>query len=169
MIKHRPELPHLPHDMIEEVYKSLDARQNVNTHSGTDPEFVYEYMSATDSLVDWCKKNIDHTVDWAVQYIHGSIPAHADWAFDEHKLNYLVDLGGGQPATHWFDLDGKIIYTANCELGWYELTVNIPHTVEHVSGRRISVTHRSRRDTLADRAGLTRDDRDVVKDYGYKL
>jgi hypothetical protein len=47
--------------------------------------------------------------------------------------------------------------------------VNIPHTVEHVSGRRISVTHRSRRDTLADRAGLTRDDRDVVKDYGYKL
>lgn len=168
MIKHRPELPHPPKEIIDEVYKALEARNNVNAYSGEDPYFLYEYMNATDKMIQWCKDNIDKNVDWAVQYFTGDIPAHSDWAFDDHKLNYLVDLGGGSPETYWFDADGKVIYTAVCELGWYELTVNVPHSVGHVSGQRISITHRSKRDTLATRAGLERDERDVIKDYGYK-
>ena len=145
MIKPRPELPHPPKEIIDEVYKALEERKNLNSYSGENPYFLYEYMSATDSLAQWCKKNIDHTVDWAVQYIHGSIPAHADWAFDEHKLNYLVDLGGSSPETYWFDAEGKVIYTAVCELGWYELTVNVPHSVGYVSGKRISIASNKNR------------------------
>lgn len=169
MIKHRTELPHLPPDMIAEVYKSLEERRDLNTHTGDDPKYVYEYMAATPKLVEWLQNNIDKHVDWAVQYFTGKITVHTDWVFDDHKLNYLVDLGGDSPKTFWFDADGNVIYTAVCEVGWYELTVNVPHGVEHVPGQRISVTHRSRRDTLATRAGLVRDERDSIKDYGFKV
>jgi hypothetical protein len=166
MIKHRPELPHLPADMIAEVYTALEERKDLSTHSG--PEFVYEYMSATPALIEWLKANIDNNVDWAVQYFTGTIPAHSDWVFDDRKLNYLVELGEANPDTYWFDKDGKVIYTAKCNVGWYELTVNVPHSVGNVVGRRISVTHRSRRDTLASLTGLVRDERDAIKDYGFK-
>lgn len=168
MIKQRSELPHLPPDMIAQVYQSLEERRNINTHSGEDPKFVYEYMAATPKLVEWLHANIDKNADWAVQYFTGKITAHTDWIFDDHKLNYLVDLGGNDIKTHWFDADGNVIHTAVCTLGWYELTVNVPHTVEHVPGWRISVTHNSKLEKLAARAGLVPDQRDSVKDYGFK-
>ena len=177
MIKYRPDLPNLPPEMIAEVYKSLEQRKNVSIYSGTDPAFYYEYMDSTEPLLQWCRQHIHKELDWAVQYIHGTIPAHTDWVYSLTKLNYLVTLGEpdpynplwAPPLTHWFDKDGNVTHSHLCSLGWQELTVNIPHLVDHVPGKRISVTHRSLYNTMADRGKIKLDpnQRESVKDYGF--
>ena len=178
MIKLRPDLLAVPESMLAEVYKSLEQRKDLTTYTGIDPVFVYEYMAATEPLAQWCKHNINPELDWAVQYIHGTIPAHTDWVYEVTKLNYLVTLGEPSPynplwpspLTHWFDKDGKVTYTHRCELGWQELTVHIPHLVTHIPGKRISITHRSLYNTLADRGEVElAEEGESIKNYGFKV
>ena len=166
MIIHRNDLPPLPEYLIEEVYKSLEQRKNLYSYG--DLFFLYEHMDATPLLKQWLFSNIDPVKEWSVQYFTGHIPAHTDWIFDDTKLNYLLTLGGKDTYTHWYDDDRNKVFSVKCEPGWHELTVNIPHNVDCVLEPRISITHKSIRDTIGYKVDNTPDRIDLsVKDYGF--
>jgi hypothetical protein len=144
MIEVKPDLPVLPLDMIIEVYRSIQERKGIQSFlppSGDTHSCKYEFMTATDKLIQWLNENIA-VRSWGVQVIEGQIPLHTDWQHAGTKFLYLIDTGGENISTRWY-YEGKEVASYVCNMHtWYTLQVRIPHDADMIwPGRyRIAVT-----------------------------
>jgi len=138
-------LPRLSDNIINEVYNSIDQNSNLWDRETVPLKLnMYNWMPANDVVQDWCKFNISPDLYWGIQVIDANLPMHKDHG-TEIKFNYIIDQGGSNPITNYFDDEGKLIdsYTLMPHT-WYILNVAVNHSVLNIEPgkKRISITSR---------------------------
>ena len=99
----------------------------------------------TQQIDTWCKQNICDTMHWGFQFMNNDIIAHKDVG-TEVKLTYLIDAGGANVRTNFFE-DDKTTITHSFVIPthqWHILYASRYHSVEGIeSGHtRFSLTGR---------------------------
>lgn len=136
-------LPKVPDNIIQEIYNSIT--NNNEAFTGFDTNYskdVYGWYRGNQLLQDWCQQNISPDIFWGVQVITGDLPIHKDLG-SESKFNYIVEPGGGNVITYFYDDNDQEIESINLEAHeWYILNVSVKHNVKNVKSTRISITGR---------------------------
>ena len=139
-------LPKLPDAIVSEVHSSIE--QGVNrAWEGERAKHkldMYAWIPANDAVQDWCRTNISPDLYWGVQVIDANLPMHKDHG-TEIKFNYIIDQGGSNPITTYYDDNEVVIDSYTMELNsWYILNVAANHGVTGIipGERRISITSR---------------------------
>ncbi len=128
--------PALPHDLILEIYKSLE-NPNIFGIPGYND---YEIFDATDPLKDFTHSLFDFDHSTRVQKITNDLYIHKDINRRE-AYNYIIELGGSNVETCFyndkFELTEKYIIEKN---KWHFLNVDVYHNVKNVISPRIALT-----------------------------
>jgi len=93
----------------------------------------------------WCKQNICDTMHWGFQFMNSDIVVHKDVG-TEVKLTYLIDAGGANVRTNFFE-DDKTTMTHSFVIPihrWHILCASKYHSVEGIESKhtRFSLTGR---------------------------
>ena len=160
--------PRIPEELIQEVYDSLKNPCAYITSGASidNKNWQYDFYEPTNALNQWLVDNIQPRGPWrgfAVQTLTGDVPAHTDWPHEATKLLYLVELGGQDIHTSWYQTkqedflkpatnaggavvdpslctEDNLLFRAQFETHkWYELKVNVLHYVDNIETTRISV------------------------------
>ncbi len=129
--------PSLPESIIQEVYKST---QNPNIFYVQKSQNEYGLYEATDLLKEYTHKIFSFQHKTRVQKIHKDLFIHKDF---ERGLayNYLIDLGGDNVETCFFDNDFKLVETHVIKKhAWHTLDVTVFHSVKNVTHPRLAIT-----------------------------
>jgi hypothetical protein len=138
-------LPQVPDTVIRAVYDSISTNKNEAFDDNKDiqqelPNYVW--VRSNDIVQTWCKNNISPDIYWAVQVIKEHTPIHKD-VNTESKFIYVIDTGGDNAVTHYYNEDYEIIESQIYEANkWYILNTKILHRVENITGTRIAITGR---------------------------
>jgi len=101
--------------------------------------------SFNDSINEWCKKNICEDMYYAFQIIQKDVPIHKD-NVTVTKINYIIDTGGPQVATRFWNEDRtEILQSEILEPNrWHIMKVDVYHDVFNVEpgSTRFSITGR---------------------------
>ena len=102
---------------------------------------VYSTYRVSDELQTWVQSFFKLPIIVNYQIINGQIPIHKDIGRTK-CWNYLIDVGGPNVATQWWNDDEtevirSVVFRGHC---WYSLNVGIKHNVTNVEGNRIAIT-----------------------------
>lgn len=94
-----------------------------------------------EELSKWCKENISDDVEWGVQlYVGSHMPLHVDPGYSV-KLSFIVDLGGDNAVTEFFDKDMNLVYSRVIEPNrWFLIKTDVLHQVRNIESHRFTVT-----------------------------
>lgn len=148
-------LPRIPEHFIPEIYSTIDRGRNI-TYDG--PNIIYKekfekyygWYLMPESLQQWFRQNISPDIYFGIQVITEQMPIHKDVGADpksrtELKFNYLIDTGGNNVRTCYYDQEENLTATYVLEPHvWYMLNVRELHAVYDLSPRqrRVSITGR---------------------------
>ena len=143
-------IPPIPADLIlplDQILK-LDPFVLQNPDGSVYDVPFYKVFVANATLQEWVRSQFKFEIEW-VEYLvaYESLGMHTDLGRCV-GINYLLDAGGENVATEFYDIDRKTllsrtVYQTN---KWYMLNVEIPHqVVGEVKSPRIilSVTPKS--------------------------
>lgn len=132
-------LPLIPDAVINRIDRDY------NRYSSTFYHDKYVWSEHNNHLVNrWCQENICNTMYWGFQIMSGDVAKHRD-AGTTAKLTYLIDTGGEDVHTIFYDDSGKILQDEVIKPNrWHILDVGHWHSVSGVEpGRhRFSVSGR---------------------------
>lgn len=144
MITKKILLPKIPDNIIQEVYNSIESGTN-QAFDGDNAKYrldFYAWIAANNAVQEWCTSNISPDIYWGIQVIDQDMPIHQDLG-TESKFNYIIELGGDNVVTNYYDEEENVIESIVCSAyEWYILNVKIKHDVKNVISRRISITGR---------------------------
>ena len=132
-------LPQIPDSIVATVNYEFD--QYDQTHRLGD---AYMWSDSFNSEVNsWCKANICEDMYWGFQVISGDLPVHRDIG-TEVKLIYLLETGGTNVATSFYEEDKKTITDSYVipARKWHILQASKYHAVHNVEQVRFSITGR---------------------------
>lgn len=139
---HYVNLPRLPNEIIEKINFNFDEYSAPITRG--EPG-IYTWSDSFNQEVNaWCQANICADVYWAFQIIRGDLDAHKDIG-TKTKFVYLLETGGDQVSTRWFDDDHNLVDSIVLEAHrWHILKVDAYHDVVGVKpgATRFSLTGR---------------------------
>lgn len=134
-------LPHLPNDMIDQL-SEMETYDNVFP----DPSVVDTYASyvVKDRLQEWSQSLFDYPVVARWQVSKKDLPVHTDFGIVGFKYHYVLNAGGKNVKTQFWDKDHRnIIYDIVCKPNtWYNLNIDVPHNVVNITEPRIGITIR---------------------------
>ena len=130
------ELPKIPTELLNEVHQSILINPNIST---IDWYKNYKIHSATDDLKDYLKPLFtNHSI--SVQVVTNSLHKHRDIGRTV-AVNYLIDNGGNNVETCFYNNDGTLMYNIKIEeYRWHMLDVSILHNVINLERPRIAIT-----------------------------
>lgn len=129
-------LPKIPDELIPELYQSIkddDVRQSYIGYT------LYHFKP---NLKQFILNLFGEGFTCAIQVIAGEQPIHIDYG-REVAHNYIIDLGGEHVTTSFYkDLTGLDKLENICiePHRWHKLNVSVPHGVEGIITKRISIT-----------------------------
>lgn len=136
-------LPKIPDNILAlinpnfDLYEKKDAGRHGNIYTWSD--------SFNQEINSWCQQNICNEMYWGFQIIRGDLKPHID-NVTQVKLTYLVDTGGPDVVTEWYDQDNVTVLDSVVlePHRWHILKVDTPHGVKNtVTGSvRLSITGR---------------------------
>lgn len=132
--------PKLPDSLLEQINFNFDEYEKKvqgNNHVWTD--------SFNSEVNAWCQKNICSDMYFAFQIINGNLRIHKDTG-TKTKLNYLLELGGDNVITNFYE-DDKVTITHSYVIEshrWHILKADSYHGVTNVEpGKyRVSISGR---------------------------
>lgn len=95
----------------------------------------------TSVLNEWCKQNISRDLYYGIQLMTADVPRHIDIG-TKVKINYLIDCGGHQVITNFYDHD-KITLLDSYQIDqgrWHIFKADTCHEIINIQSTRISVT-----------------------------
>jgi hypothetical protein len=148
-------LPRIPDELIPNIYQSITNGTDM-TYDGPNirlkEEFgsYYGWYKPSDDVQQWFSTNITPEIYFGIQVIKERMPIHRDFgptpeSMTELKFNYILDTGGDNVVTNYYDKDKNLIQSYILEPHiWYILNVRELHNVDNIElGRsRISITGR---------------------------
>ena len=131
--------PRVPDSIIQSLNYNFDEYDQRNRLGD-----VYLWSDSFNKEINaWCKENICEDMHWGFQIISGDLPIHKDIG-TEIKLIYLVELGGSNVLTNFYEEDKITIANSyNIEARrWHILQAEKYHSVHNVESVRFSITGR---------------------------
>jgi hypothetical protein len=129
------DLPRLPDELIDEIYKSLEGIDRFPYKNDQ-----YKSFEATPPLVEFTQKLFDFEHNTAVQIIKDHLIIHKD-AFRTRAYNYVIEPGGANVQTCFYDDNENLIESHCIELHrWHKLDVSVNHNVINLIAPRIAIT-----------------------------
>lgn len=140
-------LPPIPNNLIlsiEDIFKLKNSFKY--------PEVFERYATfqAQESLCNFVSSYFNYDVNVKYQVIRKELPIHTDsiksGAKGGVKYNYIVETGGDNVITRWWDKTHKnMLYEIKCpQKTWHELRIDIPHNVTTPSSPRLTIVARKR-------------------------
>ena len=107
---------------------------------------TYASFPAQESLSNFVNSYFDYDVKVKYQIIRKELPIHIDFGVGKVKYNYIVETGGDNVITRWWDKTHKnILYEIKCpQKRWHKLRINIPHNITTPSNTRLTIVARKR-------------------------
>lgn len=134
-----PDLPKIPENLIDPLDK---IELMVNAFPDKDYAHTYASYVVPSKLVEYLQPYFSYPIMVRYQVIKKDLEVHTDIGSDDYKLNYLLDLGGNEVVTKWWDND-EVVHQQLLETNtWYSLNVKVPHNVENVTSPRVSIVVR---------------------------
>ena len=135
-------LPKIPNEILDSLNYNFDQYSFKATYLNGAYKWSDDFSQQVDT---WCKQNICDTMHWGFQFMNNDIIAHKDVG-TEVKLTYLIDTGGSNVKTNFFE-DDKTTMTHSFVIPthqWHILHASRYHSVEGIeSGHtRFSLTGR---------------------------
>jgi hypothetical protein len=137
-------LPAIPQDLISEILRDTNqhlSHNNIVRHGQDAPVYIWSDLG-NEAINNWCQKNISAEMYFAFAMMPTDVYIHKDKSL-QIKLNYLIDPGGNQVLTNFYDDDHNLLASYCVEPGrWWIINANVFHSVTGLeSGRtRFSVT-----------------------------
>ena len=134
-----PDLPKIPESLIDPLDK-IELMEN----AFPDKEYAHIYASyvVPTKLVEYLQPHFSYPIMVRYQVIKRDLEVHIDIGPDDYKLNYLLDMGGNNVITKWWDSD-EVIHQQCLETAtWHSLNVKVPHSVENLTSTRVSIVVR---------------------------
>ena len=130
------DLPQVPKELILPIEQVLELE---NIFGGKSKNYTIHEVQ--DDLRVWLQKIFPNNIKFRYQTLVDGVPIHRDRGRDT-ALNYIIDTGGENVQTVWYDKDKvKITHSVILTSGvWHELQVNHYHTVTNIQGRRFAIT-----------------------------
>lgn len=136
-------LPTIPQEIVKNLPKDFDLYTRKDLGRWGDD---YKWSDTFNSEINaWCQSNICDEMWWGFQIIKGDLGVHIDHV-TKYKFVYLIDTGGDQVITEWFDEDQKTLVDSVIlePQRWHILKVDTYHSVRGIDPNRVrhSVTGR---------------------------
>jgi hypothetical protein len=126
-------LPPIPTRLLDEFEE----------RSGLCPNMEDNFVKTSEhcqGITDWCRENVCPDLFYGVQIMQGMVPKHTDRSHSnlvpECKLVYLVDPGGANVKTRFWDGDMPLREFIIEPLRWHLIQVNVVHSVEGIENNR---------------------------------
>jgi hypothetical protein len=127
-------LPPIPKHIVDDLNHDYDRFEPI---PGTTSRSYYRYirsMSFTEELRDWCNENVCQLELWGVQLIKYNIPIHKDFNGIKQRLTYVIETGGDNVETIFYDDNKEITQVSVIEpFRWHLLDAGVYHSVKGVS------------------------------------
>ena len=121
-----------------EERKSFNLDDQYNIESS-----VYDQFQVQPNVVKLIKDQINldlHDNLIIYQVLRNGIPKHTD-AKRKSILNYIIDTGGNNVITKWYDSNNNIINQLVVpEKKWYRMKTDIDHSIEGITSDRLMIT-----------------------------
>ncbi|MBI33463.1 MAG: hypothetical protein CMD98_06325 [Gammaproteobacteria bacterium] len=123
------------------TYKNLKEVEELPNHfQYKHEENFYSTHYCELELKLWLMNTFPEGKSFNYQRIGDGLPVHTDVDRNE-CINYLIRPGGEQVETVWFDDNYQEIHRECIEPNrWHKLKVDVLHTVEGVTDKRLSIT-----------------------------
>lgn len=127
-------LPRPPSEIIDYVLDRLDTMQYDDQIRGI------EVITLDGVYLRWMNEHVYSGI-WISQSFDKDLKVHVDRTITISRFMYFIETGGKSVVTHFHGLDDRIIESHSYHNGdWVYMRTDIPHSVEHVSNRRICIT-----------------------------
>jgi hypothetical protein len=132
-------LPKIPQEIIDTVIKDAGIHRQHHNASVYGSYTWSDYHTV--ELNSWCKANIGDDMYYGIQLMTADIDRHTDRG-TKIKLNYLIDTGGDDVITNFYDQDQEtLIESYQIEpLRWHIFKAESPHEIVNITRTRISIT-----------------------------
>lgn len=130
--------PILSSFVIDELYKQLEGV----TFTSSYHDVPYMIVEGSSSLYQAARDTFNNVhVYVGIQIIMGDLPIHVDInAYKTNKYNYLIELGGNDVVTSFFDEQDRLVEQTVIEKErWHFIDVTKKHSVKNVTSRRLSL------------------------------
>jgi hypothetical protein len=138
-------IPNIPAYLLDTI-DIIETYQNV--YPDTSYASTYASYAVPDKLSKWIQQYFEYPVITRYQVIKKQLPVHIDWGITGIKYNYLLETGGENVKTLWWDSvdDPKEIkFETISKLNiWHTLNIEEPHSISEINSPRISVTVRKK-------------------------
>lgn len=109
------------------------------------PDAVNTYASyeVNDDLHKFLESFFKNDIRVRYQVIKKTLDIHMDVGEHTSKLNYIVQAGGDNVLTRWYDsVDSPVQIDSVCcqEKVWYDIDIKTPHDISEILHPRISIT-----------------------------
>lgn len=115
---------------------NLDEQYNIETS-------VYDQFQVQEEVIQAITKQLSFDIDprqVVYQVLRAGIPKHTD-ARRYGIINYVIDAGGDNVVTKWYDSEDNVIETQVVkEKKWYKMKTDIDHTIEGMTSDRLMLT-----------------------------
>tara|TARA_A100001035_G_C27701525_1_gene462697 strand:- start:473 stop:973 length:501 start_codon:yes stop_codon:yes gene_type:complete len=115
---------------------NLDEQYNIKTS-------VYDQFEVQSEVVSAITKQLSfniHPDHIRYQVLRAGIPKHTD-AKRYGIINYIINAGGDNVVTKWYDSDDNVIETRVVEeKKWYKMKTDIDHTIEGMTSDRLMLS-----------------------------
>ena len=115
---------------------NLDEQYNIETS-------VYDQFEVQEEVIQAITKQLSFDISpkqVVYQVLRAGIPKHTD-ARRYGIINYVIDAGGDNVVTKWYDSDDNVIETKVVEeKKWYKMKTDIDHTIEGMTSDRLMLT-----------------------------
>lgn len=115
---------------------NLDEQYNINTS-------VYDQFEVQPEVINAIAEQLSFNIgsnQVIYQVLRAGIPKHTD-ARRYGIINYVINAGGDNVVTKWYDSDNNVIETRVVEeKKWYKMKTDIDHTIEGMTSDRLMLT-----------------------------
>lgn len=134
-------LPAIPQEIIDTLVLDVKEHHKQDNTKVHGPYIWSDYQ--TEKLNAWCKQNISDDLYYGIQLMVADVPTHTDFG-TKTKINFVIDTGGDQVLTKFYDLDQKTLLDSYQiePLRWHIFKADFPHEIVNITGTRVSVTAR---------------------------
>ncbi len=140
-------LPKVPLHLIDDL-DVIVSRRNAAANNSNATGGHYASYDVSKELNDYLQSFFKEKARIKYLVISKSLPIHIDAGTPEYKYNYVIQLGGNNVETVWYDSMNEsrsILHKELCDANvWYSISNGIPHTVNNLEGVRIIITAKSK-------------------------
>jgi len=136
------DLPSIPDNLILSIEEVLELKNHA-TWENVTPK--YTLHRCQDELSEYLKEMFPESIGFWYHTIVQELPIHKNGSFSAFynrelpstRLNYIIDAGGDNVQTNWYDNGELIESVVFPERVWHELEVFVYHNVNNIDeGRR---------------------------------